>query len=379
LSNLSQTADIPENAAPEAAAMKDSIRQRLQKLAERFEEVGRLLATDEVAGGSSQFRELSVEYARLQPLAESFDRYRDLERDLAAAHDLEDDPDAGMRTLGEEELGRVKRELEVTEQELRRLLLPKDPRDDKNIFLEVRAGTGGDEAAIFAGELHRMYARYAESKGLLTEVLSESPGEHGGYREIISRIAGRGAFSRLKFESGTHRVQRVPATEAQGRIHTSTCTVAILPELDEVGEIEINPADLRVDTYRSSGAGGQHVNKTDSAVRLTHLPSGIVVECQDERSQHKNRSRAMALLRARLLAAEQEKQQSALAASRRLQVGSGDRSERIRTYNFPQGRVTDHRINLTLYRLPQILDGQLDELIEPLQQEHQAQLLAEEV
>jgi len=379
LSNLSQTADIPENAAPEAAAMKDSIRQRLQKLAERFEEVGRLLATDEVAGGSSQFRELSVEYARLQPLAESFDRYRDLERDLAAAHDLEDDPDAGMRTLGEEELGRVKRELEVTEQELRRLLLPKDSRDDKNIFLEVRAGTGGDEAAIFAGELHRMYARYAESKGLLTEVLSESPGEHGGYREIISRIAGRGAFSRLKFESGTHRVQRVPATEAQGRIHTSTCTVAILPELDEVGEIEINPADLRVDTYRSSGAGGQHVNKTDSAVRLTHLPSGIVVECQDERSQHKNRSRAMALLRARLLAAEQEKQQSALAASRRLQVGSGDRSERIRTYNFPQGRVTDHRINLTLYRLPQILDGQLDELIEPLQQEHQAELLAEEV
>ena len=379
MSNLSQTADIPENAAPEAAAMKDSIRQRLQKLAERFEEVGRLLATDEVAGGSSQFRELSVEYARLQPLAESFDRYRDLERDLAAAHDLEDDPDAGMRTLGEEELGRVKRELEVTEQELRRLLLPKDPRDDKNIFLEVRAGTGGDEAAIFAGELHRMYARYAESKGLLTEVLSESQGEHGGYREIISRIAGRGAFSRLKFESGTHRVQRVPATEAQGRIHTSTCTVAILPELDEVGDIDINPADLRVDTYRSSGAGGQHVNKTDSAVRITHLPSGIVVECQDERSQHKNRSRAMALLRARLLAAEQAKQQSAVAASRRLQVGSGDRSERIRTYNFPQGRVTDHRINLTLYRLAQILDGQLDELIEPLQQEHQAQLLAEEV
>ena len=379
MSNLSQTADIPENAAPEAAAMKDSIRQRLQKLAERFEEVGRLLATDEVAGGSSQFRELSVEYARLQPLAESFDRYRDLERDLAAAHDLEDDPDAGMRTLGEEELGRVKRELEVTEQELRRLLLPKDPRDDKNIFLEVRAGTGGDEAAIFAGELHRMYARYAESKGLLTEVLSESPGEHGGYREIISRIAGRGAFSRLKFESGTHRVQRVPATEAQGRIHTSTCTVAILPELDEVGDIDINPADLRVDTYRSSGAGGQHVNKTDSAVRITHLPSGIVVECQDERSQHKNRSRAMALLRARLLAAEQAKQQSAVAASRRLQVGSGDRSERIRTYNFPQGRVTDHRINLTLYKLPQILDGQLDELIEPLQQEHQAELLAEEV
>jgi len=242
----------------------------------------------------------------------------------------------------------------------------------------VRAGTGGDEAAIFAGELYRMYARYAESRGLSVEVLSESAGEHGGYREIISRIAGKGAFSLLKFESGTHRVQRVPATEAQGRIHTSTCTVAILPELEEVDEVEINPADLRIDTYRSSGAGGQHVNKTDSAVRITHLPSGIVVECQDERSQHKNRARAMALLRARLLAAEQERQQSARAASRRLQVGSGDRSERIRTYNFPQGRVTDHRINLTLYKLAQIMDGQLDELIGALQQEYQAELLAEE-
>jgi peptide chain release factor 1 len=242
----------------------------------------------------------------------------------------------------------------------------------------VRAGTGGDEAAIFAGELHRMYARYAEGNGLLVEVLSESSGEHGGYKEIISRIAGKGAFSRLKFESGTHRVQRVPATEAQGRIHTSAVTVAILPELDEVDEIDINPADLRVDTYRSSGAGGQHVNKTDSAVRITHLPSGIVVECQDERSQHKNRSRAMALLKARLLASEQEKQQSAQAQARRLQVGSGDRSERIRTYNFPQGRVTDHRINLTLYKLQQVMDGQLDELINALQQEFQAEQLAEE-
>ncbi len=264
------------------------------------------------------------------------------------------------------------------EDELHRLLLPKDPRDERNIFLEVRAGTGGDEAAIFAGELYRMYARYAESKGFAAEVLSENPGEHGGYREIISRIVGRGAFSLLKFESGTHRVQRVPATEAQGRIHTSTCTVAILPELEEVDEVEINPADLRMDTYRSSGAGGQHVNKTDSAVRITHLPSGIVVECQDERSQHKNRSRAMALLKARLLAAEQEKQQSAQAHSRRLQVGSGDRSERIRTYNFPQGRVTDHRINLTLYKLRRSWTAQLDELIAALQQEHQAELLAEE-
>jgi peptide chain release factor 1 len=358
--------------------MKDSIRQRLQKLSDRFEEVGRLLASDEVAGSSQQFRELSVEYARLQPLAERFGRYHGLELDLDAARDLQADADPGMRTLGNEELARVQREIESADEELRRLLLPKDPRDDRNIFLEVRAGTGGDEAAIFAGDLYRMYARYAESKGLSTEIVSESVGEHGGYKEIISRIAGRGAFSRLKFESGTHRVQRVPATEAQGRIHTSACTVAILPELDEVDDIEINPADLRIDTYRSSGAGGQHVNKTDSAVRITHLPSGIVVECQDERSQHKNRSRAMALLKARLLAAEQQKQQSAQAHSRRLQIGSGDRSERIRTYNFPQGRVTDHRINLTLYKLQQVMDGELDELIEPLQQEYQAELLAEE-
>jgi peptide chain release factor 1 len=358
--------------------MKDSIRQRLQKLSDRFEEVGRLLSSEEVAGGSRQFRELSMEYARLQPLAARLQHYHGLERDLLAARDLQADADAGMRALGSEELTRLQRELDSEELELRRLLLPKDPRDERSIFLEVRAGTGGDEAAIFAGDLYRMYARYAEAKGFSAEVLSENPGEHGGYREVISRIAGKGAFSRLKFESGTHRVQRVPATEAQGRIHTSACTVAILPELDEVDEVEINPADLRIDTYRSSGAGGQHVNKTDSAVRITHLPSGIVVECQDERSQHKNRSRAMALLRARLLAAEQEKQQSAQAQSRRLQVGSGDRSERIRTYNFPQGRVTDHRINLTLYRLPQIMDGDLDELIDPLQQEYQAELLAEE-
>jgi peptide chain release factor 1 len=358
--------------------MKDSIRQRLQKLSDRFEEVGRLLASDQIAGGSQQFRELSVEYARLQPLAERFARYHGLERDLSVAQELQQESDAGMRALGDEEVMRVEGALASEEGELRKLLLPKDPRDDKNIFLEVRAGTGGDEAALFAGDLNRMYARYAESRGLSVETVSESAGEHGGYKEIISRIAGKGAFSRLKFESGTHRVQRVPATEAQGRIHTSACTVAILPELDEVDEIEINPAELRIDTYRSSGAGGQHVNKTDSAVRITHLPSGIVVECQDERSQHKNRSRAMALLKARLLAAEQEKQQSAQAQSRRLQVGSGDRSERIRTYNYPQGRVTDHRINLTLYKLAQIMDGALDELIEALQQEYQAELLAEE-
>ncbi len=357
--------------------MKESIRQRLEKLADRFEEVGRLLNTAEIAGGSPQFRDLSVEYARLEPLAQRLRHYRELERDLAAASELLADPDAGMRALGAEEVDRLRSGLTAAEAELRSLLIPKDPRDDRSLFLEVRAGTGGDEAALFAGDLFRMYGRYAESRGLSVEVLSESPGEHGGYKEIISRIAGRGAFSRLKFESGAHRVQRVPQTEAQGRIHTSACTVAILPELDEIEEVAINPADLRIDTYRSSGAGGQHVNKTDSAVRITHLPTGIVVECQDERSQHKNRSRAMKLLGARLLAAEEEKQRSAQAQTRRLQVGSGDRSERIRTYNFPQGRVTDHRINLTLYKLQQVMDGDLDELLDALQQEHQAELLSE--
>jgi peptide chain release factor 1 len=357
--------------------MKDSIRQRLEKLSDRFEEVGRLLASPDLDGGSAQFRELSVEYARLQPLAVQLLAYRTLERDLTAAREMLADADPGMRALGEEEQLRAAAALTAAEAGLNALLLPQDPRDEKNIFLEVRAGTGGDEAALFAGDLFRMYARYAESKGFTVEVLSESAGEHGGYKEIISRIVGRGAFSRLKFESGTHRVQRVPATEAQGRIHTSACTVAILPELDEISAVEINPAELRIDTYRSSGAGGQHVNKTDSAVRITHLPSGIVVECQDERSQHKNRARAMALLRARLLAAEQEKQASAQAHSRRLQVGSGDRSERIRTYNFPQGRVTDHRINLTLYKLAQIMNGELEELLDALAHEHQAELLAE--
>jgi peptide chain release factor 1 len=269
--------------------------------------------------------------------------------------------------------------IDAEELALQRLLVPKDPHDESNIFLEIRAGTGGDEAALFAGDLFRMYAKYAESKRWEVEVLSESPGEHGGYKEIISRIIGRGAFSLLKFESGTHRVQRVPATEAQGRIHTSACTVAILPELEEVESVEINPADLRIDTYRSSGAGGQHVNKTDSAIRITHLPTGIVVECQDERSQHKNRSRALSLLRARLLASEREKQQAQQAQSRKLQVGSGDRSERIRTYNFPQGRVTDHRINLTLYKLDDVMNGNLDELIGALNQEHQAEELAQQV
>ena len=388
---LSPAAGIPDNdgshsrqhtappgmPGPADRIMKDSIRHRLEKTAERFEEVGQLLAQPEVAGGSPQFRDLSMEYSRLQPLADRYRSHVALEADLAAAEEMLNDPDASMRDLGQEEVARVQAQIAASETELRRLLVPKDPNDERNIFLEVRAGTGGDEAAIFAGDLFRMYARHAEAHGFGVEVVSESPGEHGGYKEIISRIVGRGAYSRFKFEAGTHRVQRVPATEAQGRIHTSACTVAVLPELDEVDAVEINPADLRVDKYRSSGAGGQHVNKTDSAVRITHLPSGIVVECQDERSQHKNRSRAMALLRARLLAAEQAKQQSEQAQSRKLQVGSGDRSERIRTYNFPQGRVTDHRINLTLYRLDDIIDGRMDELVDALQQEHQAELLAD--
>jgi peptide chain release factor 1 len=358
--------------------MKATIRQKLDKLAERFEEVGRLLAEPDAASSQTRFRDLSMEYARLEPLAQRYGEYRRLERDLTTARELAAESDAETRALGEEESRALGERLDSEEDELKKLLVPSDPRDGSNIYLELRAGTGGDEAAIFAGDLLRMYAKYAESRGWRVEVMSESPGEHGGYKEAISRIVGRGAFSRLKFESGTHRVQRVPQTEAQGRIHTSTCTVAILPEMREVEEIVINPADLRVDTYRSSGAGGQHVNKTDSAVRITHLPTGIVVECQDERSQHKNRSRALSLLKARLLAAEQEKQQRERAQTRKLQIGSGDRSERIRTYNFPQGRVTDHRIELTVYRLPEIMNGKLDELIEPLTQEYQAEQLAEE-
>jgi peptide chain release factor 1 len=287
-----------------------------------------------------------------------------------------------MREMGDEEASRLALEVDRAEDALKMMLIPRDPRDDKNIFLEVRAGTGGDEAAIFAGDLFRMYARFAEMRGFQVEALSESPGEHGGYREIISRIsgngAGGGAFARFKFESGVHRVQRVPETEAQGRIHTSAVTVAVLAEPDEVEATDLNPADLRIDTYRASGAGGQHVNKTESAIRITHLPSGLVVECQDERSQHKNRSRAMALMKAKVLAAEQEKRDSEVARNRKLQVGTGDRSERIRTYNFPQGRVTDHRINLTLYKLGDIMDGRIDELLDALAHEYQAEQLAEE-
>ncbi len=356
--------------------MKDSIRRKLEKLAERHEEVSHMLADPAVIADTTKFRELSMEYSRLDPVVERYRAYLSLLAERTAAQEMADGADNELRELGREELASLDARLEREAEELAKLLLPKDARDDSNIYLEVRAGTGGDEAAIFAGDLFRMYSRYADEQGWGVEVLSESPGEHGGYKEIISRVVGRGAFSHFKFESGTHRVQRVPATEAQGRIHTSAVTVAILPELDEIEAVELNPAELRIDTYRSSGAGGQHVNKTDSAIRITHLPTGIVVECQDERSQHKNRSRAMSLLKARLMAAERERRDKAEAQSRKLQVGSGDRSERIRTYNFPQGRVTDHRINLTLYKLADVMNGRLGELIGPLQQEFQAEELA---
>ncbi len=356
--------------------MKDSIRNKLEKLIERHQEVSAMLSDPDVIANNDKFRELSMEYARLEPVVSRYNDYQRLLGERAQAQEMLDGDDADLRELGREELTSLAARIDVEAQELAKLLLPKDPRDDSNIYLEVRAGTGGDEAAIFAGDLFRMYSRYADNRGWQVEIMSESQGEHGGYKEVISRIVGRGAFSYFKFESGTHRVQRVPATEAQGRIHTSACTVAILPEVAEVESVDLNPADLRIDTFRASGAGGQHVNKTDSAIRITHIPTGIVVECQDERSQHKNRSRAMSLLKAKLLSAEQEKRDQAEAQSRKLQVGSGDRSERIRTYNFPQGRVTDHRINLTLYKLANVMNGDLDDVIQPLQQEFQAEQLA---
>jgi peptide chain release factor 1 len=353
--------------------MQPTIRRKLEQLAERHEELEHLLASGEVLADPKRLREVSREHAHLTPLTESLRAYDEAGSALESAQAMLRDPE--LKHLAQEEIVVLEREQATLEDDLHRLLIPKDARDEGNLFLEVRAGTGGDEAAIFAGDLLRMYLRYAERRRWSVEILSASDGEHGGYKEVIARIEGDGAFSRLKYESGTHRVQRVPATEAQGRIHTSAATVAILPELDEVDEIEIKDADLKTDTFRASGAGGQHVNKTDSAIRITHLPSGIVVECQDERSQHKNRARALSLLKAKLLDAERSKQAAAQAESRKLQVGSGDRSQRIRTYNFPQGRVTDHRINLTLYRLPEIVAGDLDELIDALTREDQADQL----
>jgi len=356
--------------------MKDSIRHKLETVRDRFEEISGLLSDPDIIGDQNQFRELSKEYSRVEPIVKLFSDYEAIGSDITAAEEMAGDADEEVRQMGEEELASLTERQDKLLLQLQKALIPPDPHDNSNVYLEIRAGTGGDEAAIFAGDLFRMYSKYAEAMGWSSEILSAREGEHGGYKEVISRISGSGIYAALKFESGAHRVQRVPTTESQGRIHTSACTVAVLPEVDDVEAEEINPADLRVDTYRASGAGGQHVNKTDSAVRLTHLPTGIVVECQDERSQHKNRARAMSLLQARLLDVKVAEQQSEQAEQRKLLVGSGDRSERIRTYNFPQGRVTDHRINLTLYKLDEVLEGGLEQVIQPLVNEYQADQLA---
>ena len=357
--------------------MKLSIEQKLQSLCERHDEIAALLSEPETQANQNKFRSLSQEYAQISPLVECYKHYEQTQMSLVSIKEMINDSDPEMRELAKEDLIDTQNQLAVLENELQLLLLPKDPNDTRNIFLEVRAGTGGDEAAIFSGDLARMYQRFAERRGWQIEIINESLGEHGGYKEIILRVCGRDVYSQLKFESGTHRVQRVPETESQGRIHTSACTVAIMPEVDEVDAIDINPADLKVDTFRASGAGGQHVNKTESAIRITHIPTGVIVECQDERSQHKNRARAMSLLASRLLSAKQEKQHAEQSSMRKLQVGSGDRSERIRTYNYPQGRLTDHRINLTLYKLDDIMEGGLEQVIQPLISEHQAELLTQ--
>ncbi|MDF1759450.1 MAG: peptide chain release factor 1 [Coxiellaceae bacterium] len=357
--------------------MKTSLIHKLENLSHRYQEVGGLLSDPEVMNDQNRYRELGKEYAQLEPVVQCFKRYVEVKDAIGNANAMiADEQDNDMRELAQEELKELTTEQQDLEQQLQVLLLPKDPNDDRNVYLEVRAGTGGDEASIFAGDLFRMYSRYAEQRKWRVEVMSASEGEHGGYKEVIARIEGQGVYSQLKFESGAHRVQRVPVTESQGRVHTSACTVAIMPEADEVDAVDVNPNDLRIDTFRASGAGGQHVNKTDSAIRITHIPTGVVVECQDERSQHKNKARALSLLSSRLLAAEQEAHQKEQAAARKSLVGSGDRSERIRTYNFPQGRVTDHRINLTLYKLDEVIEGSLDDVIQPLVHELQAEQLA---
>lgn len=356
--------------------MKPSILAKLELLSARHEEIAAMLSEPEVINDQSRFRNLSMEYSQLEDVVKAFDQYQEAQQDLLAAREMLKEDDAEMREMAQEEIFAAEDRMQALELELQKLLLPKDPNDNSNVFLEIRAGTGGDEAAIFAGDLFRMYSRFAETKRWQIEVLNSNEGEHGGYKEIITRIIGQGAYSYLKFESGAHRVQRVPETESQGRVHTSAATVAVIPETADVEKIELNPADLRIDTFRASGAGGQHVNKTDSAIRIIHLPTGTVVECQDERSQHKNKARAMSLLQARIYDAEKQKQQKEQAAERKSLVGSGDRSERIRTYNFPQGRMTDHRINLTLYKLDDIMNGGLGQVVDPLMNEYQAEQLA---
>ncbi|MFV5215194.1 peptide chain release factor 1 [Azonexus caeni] len=355
--------------------MKASIRQKLDLLVDRLDEIDRLLSSPDAAGDMAQFTRLSRERAEVEPVTIRYNAFCQAENDLAEAEAMRGDPD--LREFAEEEVAAAKARLPALEIELQKLLLPKDPNDDKSVILEIRAGTGGDESALFAGDLFRMYSRYAERQRWQVEVLSASESDLGGYKEVICRIAGYGAYSRLKFESGGHRVQRVPETETQGRIHTSACTVAVMPEADEVEDVNLNPADLRIDTFRASGAGGQHINKTDSAVRITHLPTGIVAECQDGRSQHANKASAMKVLAARIKDIQVRAQQSHIASTRKNLIGSGDRSERIRTYNFPQGRVTDHRINLTLYKIAAIMEGDMDEVLDALAAEHQADLLAE--
>lgn len=354
--------------------MKASILNKLDILKDRHEELAALLGDADVISDQNRFRDFSKEYAELEPIVESYSAYQQVQDDLSEAAEMLADPD--MKEMAEEEIKEGKARRQALEIDLQKLLLPKDPNDGHNTFLEVRAGTGGDEAAIFAGDLFRMYSRYAERQGWKIEIISENGGDHGGYKEIITRVVGKDVYSRLKFESGAHRVQRVPETESQGRIHTSACTVAVMPEAETTDAIEIKKADLRVDTFRASGSGGQHVNKTDSAIRLTHLPTGIVVECQEERSQHKNRAKAMSLLSSRILAGIQDREAAAQADTRKSLIGSGDRSERIRTYNYPQGRITDHRINLTLYKLAEVMQGDVDAVIEPLVNEHQAEQLA---
>ncbi len=357
--------------------MKESLKLKLQIMLERFQEIERLLAEAEIINNHNKFKELSKEYAQLEPVAQSYTSYNKACEDLQELEELINGDDKDLAEMAQDELKSAKENLLELEATLQKHLVPKDPDDERNIYLEVRAGTGGDEAAIFAGDLFRMYSRYAENQGWSVEIVNASHGEHGGFKEVIALISGKDVYANLKFESGAHRVQRVPTTESQGRVHTSACTVAILPEVAEIDDIDINTEDLRVDTFRASGAGGQHINKTDSAIRITHIPTGVVVECQDERSQHKNRAKAMALLKTRLLNAEQTKQRQEQAQTRKLLVGTGDRSERIRTYNFPQGRLTDHRINLTIYQLTEVMEGALNLVIEPLKQEHHAELLAE--
>jgi peptide chain release factor 1 len=354
--------------------MKSSIAAKLAQLSDRLEELNQLLSAENVTADLDNYRRLSREHAEIAPVVKLFEAYRATERDVHVAQAMISDPE--MKELADSEIREGKQKLARIEAELQRRLLPRDPNDDRNIFLEIRAGTGGDESALFAGDLIRMYSRYAERHGWRVEVVSQSQGEVGGFKEIIAKISGQGAYSRLKFESGGHRVQRVPATETQGRIHTSACTVAVMPEADEIGEVVLNPTDIRVDTFRASGAGGQHINKTDSAVRVTHLPTGIVVECQDDRSQHKNKAQALSVLAARIKDKQLRERQAKEAATRKSLIGSGDRSERVRTYNFPQGRVTDHRINLTLYKIVQIMDGDMDDLISALIAEHQTEQLA---